>query len=253
MPATSGCSAAKRLRDCKLAYKTFGKMNPARDNIIVYPTWYSGQHYDNEWLIGPGMALDPDKYFIIIPNMIGNGLSSSPSNMPAPYNGARFPRVTACDNVRLQHRLVTEKFFVKRLALVTGWSMGAWQTFHWGALYPDMVERIAPFCGSAKCSRHNFVFLEGVKAALTCDVAYNGAGTRNSPPGACGRWRASTPAGGFRKPSIANGSTSSAWAIRRSRISWSPSGRASFCPGRQQSPDHAVDLAERRHQRQRAL
>jgi homoserine O-acetyltransferase/O-succinyltransferase len=162
------------LRDCKLAYKTFGKMNPARDNVIVYPTWYSGQHYDNEWLIGPGMALDPDKYFIIIPNMLGNGLSSSPSNMPAPYNGGRFPRVTACDNVRLQHRLVTEKLFVKRLAMVTGWSMGALQTFHWGALYPDMVERIAPFCGSAKCSRHNFVFLEGVKAALTCDAAYNG-------------------------------------------------------------------------------
>jgi homoserine acetyltransferase len=76
------------LRDCKLAYKTFGKMNTARDNVIVYPTWYSGQHTDNEWLIGPGMALDPDKYFIIIPNMLGNGLSSSPSNMPAPYNGA---------------------------------------------------------------------------------------------------------------------------------------------------------------------
>jgi homoserine O-acetyltransferase len=127
------------------------------------------------------MALDPDKYFIIIPNMLGNGLSSSPSNMPAPYNGARFPRVTACDNVRLQHRLVTEKFFVKRLALVTGWSMGALQTFHWGALFPDMVQRIAPFCGSAKCSRHNFVFLEGVKAALTCDAAYNGGWYKEQP------------------------------------------------------------------------
>src|SRR6202047_5258627 len=117
------------LRDCKLAYKTFGKMSAAKDNVIVYPTWYSGQHYDNEWLVGPGMALDPDKYFIIIPNMLGNGLSSSPSNMPAPYNGSRFPRVTACDNVRLQHRLVTEKFGVKKLALVTGWSMGALRHF----------------------------------------------------------------------------------------------------------------------------
>jgi len=57
------------LRDCKLAYKTFGKLNAAKDNVIVYPTWYSGQHYDNEWLVGPGMALDPDKYFIIIPNI----------------------------------------------------------------------------------------------------------------------------------------------------------------------------------------
>src|SRR6516162_4605638 len=160
------------LRDCKLAYKTLGKLNAAKDNAIVYPTWYSGQHYDNEWLVGSGMALDPANYFIIIPNMLGNGLSSSPSNTPEPYNGSRFPLVTACDNVRVQHRLVTEKFGIKKVALVTGWSMGALQTFHWGALYPDMVERIAPFCGSAKCSRHNFVFLEGVKAALTADAAF---------------------------------------------------------------------------------
>ncbi|MCS4074613.1 homoserine acetyltransferase [Bradyrhizobium elkanii] len=54
------------IRDCKLAYKTYGQLNAAKDNVIVYPTWYSGQHYDNEWLIGPGRALDPAKYFIII-------------------------------------------------------------------------------------------------------------------------------------------------------------------------------------------
>lgn len=161
------------LRGAKLAYKTFGTLSPAKDNAIVYPTWYSGQHPDNEWLIGKGMALDPDKYFIIIPNMLGNGLSSSPSNTPEPYNASRFPQITAYDNVRAQHQLVTEHFGITSLPLVTGWSMGALQTFHWGAMYPDMVERIAPFCGSAKCSRHNFVFLEGVKAALTADAAFN--------------------------------------------------------------------------------
>lgn len=160
------------LRNARLAYKTFGTLNAAKDNAIVYPTWYSGQHYDNEWLVGRGMALDPDKYFIIIPNMFGNGLSSSPSNTPEPYNAARFPRVTAYDNVRAQHRLVTEHFGIEHLRLVTGWSMGGLQTFHWGALYPDMMDLLAPFCGSAKCSRHNFVFLEGVKAALTADDAF---------------------------------------------------------------------------------
>jgi homoserine O-acetyltransferase len=160
------------LRGCKMAYKTFGTLSPAKDNVIVYPTWYSGQHYDNEWLVGPGRALDPAKYFIIIPNMLGNGLSSSPSNTPEPYNAARFPKVTAYDNVRAQHRLVTEKFGIEHIRMVTGWSMGALQTFHWGALYPDMMDTIAPFCGSAKCSRHNFVFLEGVKAALTADAAF---------------------------------------------------------------------------------
>ena len=160
------------LRDAKLAYKTFGTLNADKSNAIVYPTWYSGQHYENEWLIGPGRALDPDKYFIIIPNMFCNGLSSSPSNTPAPWNGPRFPRVTAYDNVRQQHRLVTEKFGITTLPLVTGWSMGALQTYHWGCLYPDMVQRILPFQGSAKCSRHNYVFLEGAKAALQADAAY---------------------------------------------------------------------------------
>jgi homoserine O-acetyltransferase len=160
------------LRNCKMAYKTFGTLSPAKDNVIVYPTWYSGQHYDNEWLVGPGRALDPAKYFIIIPNMLGNGLSSSPSNTPEPYNASRFPLVTAYDNVRAQHRLITEKFGIEHIRLVTGWSMGALQAFHWGALYPDMMDTIAPFCGSAKCSRHNFVFLEGVKAALTADAAF---------------------------------------------------------------------------------
>ena len=82
------------LRDAKLAYKTFGELNADKSNAIVYPTWYSGRHWDNEWLIGEGMALDPAKYFIIVPNMLGNGLSSSPSNTPPPYDKARFPNVT---------------------------------------------------------------------------------------------------------------------------------------------------------------
>lgn len=169
------------LRGCKMAYKTFGTLSSAKDNVIVYPTWYSGQHYDNEWLIGPGRALDPAKYFIIIPNMIGNGLSSSPSNTPEPYNASRFPLVTAYDNVRAQHRLVTEKFGIEHIRMVTGWSMGALQTFHWGALYPDMMDTIAPFCGSAKCSRHNFVFLEGVKAALQADAAWDNGWYKSKP------------------------------------------------------------------------
>ncbi len=133
------------LRDCKLAYKTFGTLNADKSNVIVYPTWYSGQHYDNEWLVGDGMALDPSKYFIIIPNMLGNGLSSSPSNTPEPYNKSRFPLVTAYDNVRAQHKLVTEHLGIKHIRLVLGWSMGALQTFHWGAMYPDMMDLLAAF------------------------------------------------------------------------------------------------------------
>jgi homoserine O-acetyltransferase len=169
------------LPEAKLAYKTYGTLGNDKSNVIVYPTWYSGQHYDNEWLIGAGMALDPSRYFIIIPNMLGNGLSSSPSNTPLPYDRGRFPHVTMYDNVELQHRLVTEKFGIERIALVTGWSMGAGQTYQWAVSYPDMVQRILPFCGSAKTSVHNIVFLEGVKAALTADAAWKN-GWYDEPP-----------------------------------------------------------------------
>ena len=159
------------LRDAKLAYKTYGELNADKSNAIVYPTWYSGRHWDNEWLIGDGMALDPAKYFIIVPNMLGNGLSSSPSNTPPPYDAARFPHVTFYDQVEQQHKLVTS-FGIETLPLVTGWSMGAGQTYQWAVSYPDMVQRALPFCGSSKTSEHNVVFLEGVKSALTADAAF---------------------------------------------------------------------------------
>ena len=170
-----------RLRGARLAYQTYGQLNANKDNVILFPTFFASRHEANEPMIGPGMALDPDEYFILVPNLLGNGISSSPSNTPAPYDRARFPTVSYYDNVRFQHRLVTEQFGVERIALVCGFSMGAQQTFHWGAMYPDMVERIAPWCGSARTSRHNQVFLEGVKAALCADDAWNN-GWYDSPP-----------------------------------------------------------------------
>ncbi len=158
--------------DMKLAYRTFGRLNPARDNAILYPTSFSAQHHDTQWLVARDGVLDPERYFVIIPNLFGNGLSSSPSNAPAALVDGRFPLVTYHDAVALQHRLLVEELGIDRLALVYGWSMGGMQAYHWAALYPEMVERAAVVCGSARCSPFNHVFLEGVKAALTADPAY---------------------------------------------------------------------------------
>src|SRR3989454_4466188 len=85
------------------------------------------------------------------------------------------------DNVVQQYRLVTEWLGITRIRLVVGFSMGAQQAFQWGALYPDMVDAIAPICGSARTSVHNFVFLEGVKAALMADAAF-ADGWYDTPP-----------------------------------------------------------------------
>ena len=109
----------RTLRPARIAYRTYGELNADKTNAIVYPTWYSGRHWDNEWLIGDGMALDPSRWFIIVPNMLGNGLSSSASNSPAPHDGPRFPAIRVRDNVEAQYRLVTEKFGITTEAVVT--------------------------------------------------------------------------------------------------------------------------------------
>jgi len=156
-----------------LAYKTYGELNEKKDNVIIYPTAFGDQHIQNEWLIGNGMALDPQKYFIIVPNLLGNGLSSSPSNTSPPFDKAYFPQVTVYDNVKFQYQLVTEKFDIQKIALVVGWSMGGLQSFQWGASYPDMVERIASFCGGAKTWPQTYVVLDGMKAALMAAVGFD--------------------------------------------------------------------------------
>ncbi|KAI1192311.1 Alpha/Beta hydrolase protein [Nemania serpens] len=147
------------LQNAYIAYKTFGD---ARNPAIVYPTWYSGLISDNEWLLGDDMALSPKKYFIVIPALFGNGQSTSPSNTPEPRP---FPHVTMFDNVAAQYRLVTEGLGVTHLKAVLGWSMGAAQTYQWITQYPDFIDLAIPFCGAARCSPHNRVFLEGVKSA----------------------------------------------------------------------------------------
>lgn len=169
------------LESAKLAYKTFGELNADKSNAIVYPTWYSGLIEDNYWLAGKGMGLDPSKYFIIIPALFGNGESSSPSNTPKPRSGPRFPNCTFYDNVRAQHQLVTEHLGIDHLRLVLGWSMGAGQTYQWGVQYPDMMDALLPFCGSAKTSPNNIVFLNSVAAALTADAAWDNGWYEKQP------------------------------------------------------------------------
>ena len=153
-----------------VAYQTFG--DPSRP-AVLYPTWFSGAISDNHWLVGEDKTLNPKEYFIIIPALLGNGQSISPSNSAI----SPFPHVSIFDNVRAQHRLVTSGLGLKHLRAVLGWSMGAAQSFQWATQYPDFVDICVPFCGSARTSLHNQVFLEGVKSALLAAKGATSAGS----------------------------------------------------------------------------
>ena len=173
--------SGQTLPDAQLAYKTHGRLNAAKDNVVVLPTFYTGTHVRNEGFFGAGREIDPARHFIVCINLFGNGLSTSPSNAVPSHAGANFPDITFQDNIYCQHRLLTEQLGVERIALVTGWSMAGCQAFHWASQFPDMVDSILPFCASARTSPHNKVFLEGVKAALQADCEFN-SGYYSYPP-----------------------------------------------------------------------
>ena len=159
--------------NCKLAVATHGALNAAKDNAILVPTWYSGTSKIMEQVyIGAGRALDPAKYFIIVVNQIGSGLSTSPHNAGGAMVGPNFPKVRIGDDVRAQHRLLTENFGLKSLALVVGGSMGAQQAYEWAVRYPDFVKRAAPIAGTAKNTEHDFLFAETLNEAITTDPGF---------------------------------------------------------------------------------
>ena len=185
------------LPQAQITYRTFGALNVAKDNVVLFPTWCAGTHSDVDWMVGAGRPLDPARYFILVVNIFGNGMSSSPSNTPPPFDRARFPRVSLLDNVQFQRRLLTERFGVERLKLVFGRSMGAQIAFQWAAYFPELVECILPFCGSARTSPHNFVFLANLKMALTSPVEWQGGDYAANPAESLRRMRLTLDAWGL--------------------------------------------------------
>lgn len=133
----------------RLLYKTHGTLNAARDNAILYPHMYGSTPSSLESTIAPGRALDPDRWFVVCPAMLGGGFSSSPSN-----TAGDFPELTIGDDVLAQARLL-EQLGVERIALALGFSMGAQQAYEWAVRFPERVERLAAIGGTARTTAAN--------------------------------------------------------------------------------------------------
>src|SRR5579872_7066384 len=169
------------LPQAHVMYGTYGRLNAARDNVILLPSHYMADFHGYEWLIGPGHALDTGGLFLVATELFGNGHSSSPSNTPEPFHGPRFPVMTIRDNVDAVHRLLSDDLKITHLRAIVGFSMGAQQAFQWAVRYPDFADRIVATSGTAKTYPHGIVRLEGQIAALTADPAFQG-GDYTAPP-----------------------------------------------------------------------
>src|SRR3984957_16527717 len=169
------------LPQARVVYGTYGKLNAAKDNVVLLPSHYMANYHGYEWLIGADKALDSSKLFLVATELFGNGNSSSPSNTPEPFHGPRFPVTSIRDNVEAVHRLLSEELKITRLRAIIGFSMGAQQAFQWAVSYPTFADRIIATSGTAKCYPHGVVRLEGQIAALTTDPAFEN-GDYKTPP-----------------------------------------------------------------------
>jgi homoserine O-acetyltransferase len=171
--------SAEILHEVKLHYYTLGA--PQKDAngrvtnavIIMHGTGGSGRGFLSAQfagvLFGPGQLLDAHRYFIILPDGVGHGCSSKPSD----GLHARFPHYDYDDMVALQHAVVTEALGVNHLLLVMGTSMGCMHSWMWGETYPDFMDALVPLaCQPLEIAGRNRIMRKMVTSAITSDPAW---------------------------------------------------------------------------------
>jgi len=168
------------IRDLKIGYRTLGELNRSKSNAVLFPTWFTGTTADLvERVIGEGL-LDPSKFFVILVDALGDGVSSSPSNSVAQPH-MQFPRFTIRDMVHSQHKLVTEVLGIPHLRAVMGISMGGMQTFEWIVSYPNFMDKAVPIHGSPRLSSYDLLLWTAEVRAIQNDPAW-AEGEYSSPP-----------------------------------------------------------------------
>src|SRR5262245_15639958 len=143
--------------ELRLAYTTVGEPSGQPVLLLHGTTGSAGSMLTPAFageLFGPGQPLDATKYYVIIPDAVGHGKSSKPSDGLK----AKFPRYNYDDMVEAQYRLVTEGLGIRHLRLVIGNSMGGMQTWMWGTKYPDAMDALVPMAAQpSEMASHNWM------------------------------------------------------------------------------------------------
>jgi homoserine acetyltransferase len=161
------CSTARAemVQDCRVGYRTYGKLNERRDNAVLVPTWHGGRSETMSFVLGRAAWVDTTRYFTILMDKPGNGVSTSPSNSRA-QPGRRFPRLTVSDMVAAEHRVVVEHLGIRRLHAVVGWSMGGMQAVEWALRFPEAVDRIVSVAGTPRMGSYDIYWVRSMLSLI---------------------------------------------------------------------------------------
>lgn len=165
------------VHDFRIGYRTLGKLNANKSNAILWPTWFGGKSEQLLQFVGPGNVVDSSKYFVILVDSMGNGISTSPSNSSSQPR-MKFPKFTVRDMVESEHRLVTEVLRLEHLHAVMGLSMGGMQAFEWAVAYPDFMDLAVPMAGSPQSTSYDKLLWISEINAIELDPAWNNGNPR---------------------------------------------------------------------------
>ena len=167
------------IRDCRIGYRTFGKINADKSNAVLITTWAGGTTEQLKSSIVAGGLVNPEKYFVIATDALGNGVSSSPSNSSSQPR-MKFPRFTLRDTVNTQHAVLTKILKINRLRAVMGVSMGGMQTFQWLVSYPNFADKAVSIVGTPQPAPYDLVHWQTQLEAITNDAQWkNGEYAKN--------------------------------------------------------------------------
>ena len=179
--------SGESIRDFCVSYVTHGTLNAAKSNAILMVTALGGNHHRIDYLIGPGRALDPAKYFIIATDAIGNGLTTSPSNSKSQPR-MQFPRFNIRDMVNSAHRIPVDKFGIQKLVAVAGASMGGMQGLQYAVSHPDMMHGVISLIPLARTPAWSTGITEMLRQTIMTDPEWKGGNYASQPERAMRLW-----------------------------------------------------------------
>ncbi|HEX9129954.1 MAG TPA: alpha/beta fold hydrolase [Gemmatimonadaceae bacterium] len=140
--------------DCRVAYRAYGKLNAARDNVVLIPTWLLGRSEDWHSLLIGEPLVDTTRFYVMVVDALADGRSSSPSNTTLAARSA-FKDLTIGDMVQSQYRLLTERLGIHHVRAVIGFSMGGMQAIEWAVRYPTFIDKTIPIAGTPRVGTFN--------------------------------------------------------------------------------------------------